>query len=210
MKSAEDVLPRDRQREKYDDNCEHRALPARRDPSSRMHPECERKHGVQHGIRDRLQARIPLAVEQNQAEILQLGENDAMLIVRMEQVAEEVLLFEPRDQQLNGLRVPLIPVRHRRTVVIEGRPFGADDQQKQTDGESSGENALAHERWGMQTAQETPPTPEVFAAHSANGIASSRTTARRSPPVRIRNASASARARQLLCTRRIARTPFGF
>ena len=83
---------------------------------------------MEDGVRDGLQSRIPLAVENGQREVLQFRQDDAVLVVRPEKVADEIVVFEPWDKEVRCLRVPLVPIRHIGAKTIDGRPLAAEDE----------------------------------------------------------------------------------
>ena len=78
---------------------------------------------VENGVGDGLEAGVPLAVEDGEGEVLEFREDDAVLVVGGEDIFEEVVVFEPRDDGVVGLGIPLVPVGHRGAEALEGRPL---------------------------------------------------------------------------------------
>ena len=86
-------------------------------------PEGGGEGAVENGVGDGLEAGVPLAVEDGQGEVLKFRQNDAVLVVGGKDVFEEVVVFEPRDDRVVGLGIPLVPVGHGRAEAVEGRPL---------------------------------------------------------------------------------------
>jgi len=86
-------------------------------------PEGGGEGAVENGVGDGLEAGVPLAVEDGQGEVLKFRQNDAVLVVGGKDVFEEVVVFEPRDDRVVGLGIPLVPVGHRGAEAVEGRPL---------------------------------------------------------------------------------------
>ena len=97
-------------------------------------PEGGGEGAVENGVGDGLEAGVPLAVEDGEGEVLEFREDDAVLVVGGEDVLEEVVVFEPRDDGVVGLGVPLIPVGHRGAEALEGRPLQAEDDAEEACG----------------------------------------------------------------------------
>ena len=144
MKTAEDVLPSEREAEKGDGEEpeggeKERGWSGERgrrgegetgrgaDEADGEEPEGGGEGAVENSVGDGLEAGVPLAVEDGEGEVLEFGENDAVLVVGGKDVLEEVVVFVPRDDGVVCLGVPLIPVGHGRAEAVEGRPLQAED-----------------------------------------------------------------------------------
>jgi hypothetical protein len=79
-----------------------------------------------------------MAVGEGEAEIEELGEDDAVLVVRSEEGAEEVVVVIPRREELEALGVPLIPLGHGHAVAVKNGPAHPEDEREKTAGEGGG------------------------------------------------------------------------
>ena len=69
-------------------------------------------------VGDHLELAIPLPVQQQQAQAVDAGEEDAVLIMRREQVGQRQLAFKPGE--INHPRLlPLVPKRQRRAKPLD-------------------------------------------------------------------------------------------
>ena len=103
-------------------------MPGTCDPASSNDPKGDGDEAMQQRVETALRTRIPLLGHRNDREILQLGQNDAVFVVRLEQMREEMVVFEPRREEVHPFRVPLIPIGHVGAEARERRPVGADDE----------------------------------------------------------------------------------
>ena len=90
--------------------------------------------GVEYGF----EALVPVAVGEGESEVEELGEDDAVLVVRSEKRAEEVVVVEPRGEELETLGVPLIPLGHRHAVAVKYGPARAENEREEAAGEGGG------------------------------------------------------------------------
>jgi hypothetical protein len=151
MKTAEHVLPgkreaEERDGEKPEGGQNERGWSGERgrggegetgrrgDEADGEEPEGGGEGAVENGVGDGLEAGVPLAVENGEGEVLEFREDDAMLVVGGKDVLEEVVVFEPRDDGVVGLGVPLVPVGHGRAEAVEGRPLQAEDDAEEARG----------------------------------------------------------------------------
>ena len=100
MEATEDVLPRKRESE---DEAEQDG--EQREPTAVEVATGEDKKGDgdrrrEKGVEHRFEALVPMAVGEGEAEIEELGEDDAVLVVRSEKGAEEVVVVIPRREEL--------------------------------------------------------------------------------------------------------------
>ncbi len=97
-------------------------------------PEGGGEGAVHEGVGGGLEAGVPLAVEDGEGEVLEFGEDDAVLVVGGEDVSEEVVVFEPWDDGIVGLRIPLVPVGHGGAEAVKGRPLQAEHDAEEARG----------------------------------------------------------------------------
>jgi hypothetical protein len=83
-----------------------------------------------------------MAVGEGEAEIEELGEDDAVLVVRSEKSAEEVVVVIPRREELETLGVPLIPLGHGHAVAVKNGPAHPEDEREKTAGERGGKGSV--------------------------------------------------------------------
>jgi hypothetical protein len=83
----------------------------------------------------------------SEREVVELGDDDAVLVVRREEVGEKIVVFEPRDEDVVGLGVPLVPVGHGRAEAVERRPLQTQHDAEEARGVDGGEEGRAQEEF---------------------------------------------------------------
>ena len=138
VEAAENILPRKRESEDEAEKGGERRKPTAVKVATGEDEKGDGDRRREKGIAHRFEALVPMAVGEGEAEIEELGEDDAVLVVRSEQRAEEVVVVEPRSEELQALGVPLIPLGHRHAVAVKHGPAHAEDEREQAAGEGGG------------------------------------------------------------------------
>ena len=100
MEATEDVLPRKRESENEAEQDGERGEPTAVEVTTGEDKKGDGDRRREKGVEHRFEALVPMAVGEGEAEIEELGEDDAVLVVRSEKGAEEVVVVIPRREEL--------------------------------------------------------------------------------------------------------------
>jgi len=112
------------------------------EPAPGEEEEADGERGVDGGVGDEGDEAAPLAIGGDEGERPELGGDEAVLVMWIQQVGGREAIFEPREERVVRFGVPLVQLRHVGAGGVDEREFAREDEEGER-----GEEKRAREVW---------------------------------------------------------------